>query len=503
MLLVILLITTAVPFTAVADVNVPTSIGAPEHFGVGHYYGDSVYFTLSAPEELRTYTENRAEDNPDNHTLTVNFQIDYKIDGGNWHYSADWDSPDTPPENQKGNLYFTFSNGEYYYDSERWSMSSIFPEDDSLVAFKEGGYEYLKSHSITFRARFAETFDDEYVISPWSKEFVFSDNVKADYNKLINNAPVLKSAEIVKQGYEPYFIIDTDRLNGDIQDLNAMSSNSMRTEVWMRNSGDNDFKLVTTEWFAELYNIRASDYFDSSKQSYDEESFEIKLRYALDLREYKQSGYVGNSNSVMIYSPFSNVISHNMPTWSKASDWATPELKKADDTGLIPDILSGADMTKPITREEFAELAVTLYENTTNNSAVAHSPNPFIDTNNPEILKAFKLEITKGTSNTTFEPNVLINREQCAAMLFRALKAISPSEDFSIAGVKDFLDQNYISDWAVESVKYMNKIGIISGDTQGNFMPKATTTVHQAQGYGMATREQAIAMSLRSYEKFK
>ena len=48
-----------------------------------------------------------------------------------------------------------------------------------------------------------------------------------------------------------------------------------------------------------------------------------KTRYALDLRNYKQAGYTGSSGAVDIYSPFSNVISHNMPAWSKASQWAT------------------------------------------------------------------------------------------------------------------------------------------------------------------------------------
>ncbi|MDD2504544.1 MAG: hypothetical protein PHG58_11990 [Clostridia bacterium] len=46
----------------------------------------------------------------------------------------------------------------------------------------------------------------------------------------------------------------------------------------------------------------------------------------------------------------------------------------------------------------------------------------------------------------------------------------------------------------------MSSIGIIKGDAQGNFMPKATTTVQEAQGYGMATREQAIAMTVRTFE---
>jgi hypothetical protein len=203
-----------------------------------------------------------------------------------------------------------------------------------------------------------------------------------------------------------------------------------------------------------------------------------------------------------VYSSFSNEVSIGSGSfYKKISDWAKPELQNANDLGLIPDILAGADMTKPITREEFCELAVLLYEKTTGKESEPVTPNPFKDTTNSRILKAFKLGITTGTSDTTFSPNVLINREQCAAMLFRAIKAIKPDGDFSIAGIKDFPDQKYISGWAADPAKYMSKIGIVTGDAKGYFMPKATTTAQQAAGYGMATREQAIAMSLRTYEK--
>lgn len=79
--------------------------------------------------------------------------------------------------------------------------------------------------------------------------------------------------------------------------------------------------------------------------------------------------------------------------------------------------------------------------------------------------------------------------------------AIKPTGNFSIAGVKDFPDQQYISDWAAEAAKFMSKVGIITGDDNGYFMPKATTSVQEAEGYGMATREQAIAISVRTYNK--
>lgn len=230
-------------------------------------------------------------------------------------------------------------------------------------------------------------------------------------------------------------------------------------------------------------------------------SIDIKNHiYSYQLRVYYDY-YEGWPDVQPIYSPLSNVTTIGSGSfYSDASTWAESELKKANELGLIPNILKGADMTKPITREEFCELAVLLYEKETESAAAPTSPNPFVDTTNSQILKAYALGITTGTSTTTFSPNTLINREQCAAMLFRAIKAIAPAADYSVAGIKDFPDQKGISSWAADATKYMSKLGIIKGDDSGNFMPKATTTAQTAAGYGMATREAAILMTVRTYE---
>jgi hypothetical protein len=212
--------------------------------------------------------------------------------------------------------------------------------------------------------------------------------------------------------------------------------------------------------------------------------------------------YEGWPDVEAIVSPASNEISIGSGSfYSNAHTWAEPELNKASEYGLIPAILKGADMTKPITREEFCELAVLLYEKVTETTASPAAENPFTDTTNQQILKAYSLGITTGTSSTTFSPKKLINREQCAAMLFRAIKAIKPDGDYSTAGIKDFPDQKNISSYAVDATKYMSKAGIIKGDAQtGNFMPKATTSAEEASGYGMATREAAIMMTVRTFE---
>lgn len=69
-----------------------------------------------------------------------------------------------------------------------------------------------------------------------------------------------------------------------------------------------------------------------------------------------------------------------MPAWTNASKWAASELEEADGLDLIPEILKGKDLIKPITREELAELAVLLYAKTTGLTSSPIEPNPFTDT---------------------------------------------------------------------------------------------------------------------------
>lgn len=188
--------------------------------------------------------------------------------------------------------------------------------------------------------------------------------------------------------------------------------------------------------------------------------------------------------------------------YSNASGWAKPELEKAYEYSLIPYSLQNTDMTRPITREEFAELTVILYEKATGKAAVAVSPNPFKDTVNPEILKAFNVGVLKGTSDSTFSPGELTNREQAATMLSRTMRVIAPDGDYSTGGAQAFSDQMDISVWALEHVKFMSKSGIIKG-SGGKFMPKAVTAAQAASGYATTTREQALAMGVRAFEKLR
>ncbi|MBQ6934822.1 MAG: S-layer homology domain-containing protein [Clostridia bacterium] len=200
-------------------------------------------------------------------------------------------------------------------------------------------------------------------------------------------------------------------------------------------------------------------------------------------------------------------------TGATASEWAIAELEKAEELGLIPESLVGADLTKPITRAEFAAVSVKTYEAIA--GVKAKDPtveNPFKDTTDKEVLKAYEIGITTGTGDgTTFSPNDLLNREQAATMLTRVYKKTSmdgwtmaKDGEFVLEYTKPapFSDDANISGWAKDSVYFMAANKIIQG-SEGKFMPKATTDAEIAIGYAQATREQALLIAVRMVENLK
>ena len=192
-----------------------------------------------------------------------------------------------------------------------------------------------------------------------------------------------------------------------------------------------------------------------------------------------------------------------------SSDWAQTEIDKAKDMDLIPDVLKNQDLTKSITRAEFAAVAVKVFENLSGGKAVPIVNNPFTDTKDVEVLKAYGIGAVNGTSATTFTPDALLNREQCATMLTRVFKRITLAGwtlendsrfklDYKMPA--KFADDADISDYARDSVYFMAANGIIKGVGNNRFAPKNTTTAQEAQGYANATREQALAIAVRMVE---
>lgn len=517
-ILVVIISISMLPLCAGAS-GIPSSWEAPTSLSASEQeYLTALLFSVNS--EILKFTE---ADTTEHEKLGINSvntysQIDWKLNNGSWHYTPDWDTLNMVDgdnyviysaegiQNSITQRIFILDLRNHYgeqTDLQRELGNAIIKGSND-----EGNRLDLKNNTFYFRVRMITTYyvwdeargegTDKYILSPWSEVLAYGKNSVSLPKPTKLEAPVISNVKAGKNSDgSPNFTI-TVKTPQQIRDADSylQSKDGCRVEAdYEMNINNGGWITAPGGWLGDetcSIDVPAS-YSDSHSVKIDEAYIQIRMRYE----------YIGGATVPAMQSPWSNIVSVNTPGWSIASQWATAELQKAADAGLIPNILKDADMTKPITREEFCELAVLLYEKVTDRTTEAASPNPFTDTTNPQILKAYKLGVTQGTSANTFSPKVLINREQCAVMLFRAIKAIKPDEDYSIAGVKDFPDQKHISSWAVEATKYMSKIGIIKGDSNGNFMPKATTTAQQAAGYGMATREAAVLMTVRTFDKMQ
>lgn len=96
----------------------------------------------------------------------------------------------------------------------------------------------------------------------------------------------------------------------------------------------------------------------------------------------------------------------------------------------------------------------------------------------PFIERAYHIGIVNGISETEFDPNGNITRQEAAAMLMRVYKNYAEFEDDRIDFV--FSDDGKISDWAKEDVYNINALGIMQGVGENIFAPLDGYTVEQA-----------------------
>lgn len=167
------------------------------------------------------------------------------------------------------------------------------------------------------------------------------------------------------------------------------------------------------------------------------------------------------------------------------SSWAEDFMKSMLMEELASDTLLRADlMQQAVTRAEFAELTVRLYAKA-KGMAVTDIPewNPFADTDNPMVARAYNIGIVSGTglddnNRRLFSPNKQVTRQEIAVMLVKELKLLGISTSPSYT--TKFADDSAISSWAYDAVAFATETGIISGVGSNKVAPKANATREQA-----------------------
>jgi cell wall-associated NlpC family hydrolase len=123
---------------------------------------------------------------------------------------------------------------------------------------------------------------------------------------------------------------------------------------------------------------------------------------------------------------------------------------------------------------------------------ISETTNPFLDTNNEAVIKAYTKGFIKGTSENIFSGDEVVKREEIVAMIVRMYQTIETELGKDLLADYDqetvFTDNSEISDWAIEGINLAYYNGIIVGYDDGYFYPKSNVT-----------KEEAIIINYRAY----
>ena len=184
-------------------------------------------------------------------------------------------------------------------------------------------------------------------------------------------------------------------------------------------------------------------------------------------------------------SEYSNAVAVGYrPSFSNSSQWSMEELSAAGKHGFIPPGVR-SDMKRDITREEFTEVIVRVYEKANRVHLVA-GDSPYVDTKNPSVIVATRLGLVQGVGYKHFDPEAKINRQEMATILARFLHTFDIEADKS--NTKTYADHEKIRDFAVEPVYTLQSIGLMEGYEDGTFRPRTS-----------ASREQGVVLGERFY----
>lgn len=182
------------------------------------------------------------------------------------------------------------------------------------------------------------------------------------------------------------------------------------------------------------------------------------------------------------YTPMTQVLEH---VQDAPASWAAEIVEKAIGAQLIPENMQG-NYTKIITREEFCILAIRMIELKSNmpiedyikaRGLELKSTSPFVDCDNEDVIAASTLNIVKGMSPTTFEPDNQLTREQAAVVLSTTARAIG--EEIT-ATTPAYADASKIADWAKPFIGYVYNSDVMKGVGGNRFDPKGGYQRQQA-----------------------
>lgn len=398
-------------------------------------------------------------------------EIDLKINDGPWRSEGKTWGPDTdtwPPS--------PFVVGVAGMRIDEKNVMDTFITSNHL-----GDNFSLDNNTYYFRIRYLIKYEKDnqraYKVGPFSEIASTGKNASNTLPDLV--APHNPKAELKEDANGAPYII----LTWDTPDSITKANQQFRISAFA------DWKISNGKWASETGQIPYStgsqlDSFIEIRPSNSGGIGEIKIEAdTYSFRIY----YKYQVAEKTVVSPYSNVVRVGVPAYEYSSPGLVPELDQAAKLGFITEKIKGK-MNGPITREEFAEVAVNFYEIVTGKKAEPHATERFIDSTNPQVLKALNLGIVYGVGEGKFLPKDYLLRQQMAAMITRTLDACFDDFTIDASGQADFKDQSGFLKYGIDPAKFMAKYKITVGDGKGNFGPNDN-----------CLREQSVVFLLRAY----
>ena len=165
------------------------------------------------------------------------------------------------------------------------------------------------------------------------------------------------------------------------------------------------------------------------------------------------------------------------------SRWSYPYIREMYEAGVIDGMTPTTfEPAGNVTRAQFVKMLALLQSA----DVSAYASGPFTDVPGDAwyaryVNWAAANAIVNGTSETTFDPNAAISRQDMAVMLYRYAQQygiVLPEQTAAL-----FTDEGSIAAYALSAVQALHRAGVINGMPDGSFHP-----------YDTATREQACAV---------
>lgn len=166
--------------------------------------------------------------------------------------------------------------------------------------------------------------------------------------------------------------------------------------------------------------------------------------------------------------------------WTTVSDWAWEYVDKYLNLNLMPATMGGiTDYTVDITRIQLCDMIERLIEKKRyDNSGYDIDVFEDCDRSSANILNY--LGIIKGTSETTFEPDRILTREEAAVIFTRLCEYTNAYVYDQPYQIYRYKDESEFAGWSKDAIYAMYEAKIMGGTGDNNFSPKGTYTIEQA-----------------------